>query len=68
MQIEYGQVDESGTIWTMTGEMTDLITGQPVVKGPIITLIDPDLHSMEMYYETPEWKTKGMEIQYRRLR
>ena len=66
MQFEHGQVDVSGTVWTLTGEMTDPFTGQSVVKSSIITLIDPDHHSIEMYYETPEGKTKGLEIQYRR--
>ncbi len=68
MQFEHGQVDESGSVWTLTGEMTDPITGQSMVKSSVITLIDPDHHSIEMYYETPEAKTKGLEIHYRRLR
>ena len=66
MQIEHGQVDESGTVWTMTGKTTDPVSGQSMTKSSVITWIDPDHHSVEMYYETPEWKTKGMEIQYKR--
>ena len=47
--------------------MTDPITGQSMVKSSIITLIDPDHHSIEMVYETPEVNTKGLEIHWRRL-
>ena len=47
--------------------MTDPITGQSMVKSFVITLIDPDHHSIEMRYETPEVKIKGLKIHYRRL-
>ena len=66
MQFEYGQVDESGKIWTMTGEMTDPGSGQSTAKRSVITWIDEDHHSMEMYFQTPQGETKGMEIQYQR--
>ena len=46
--------------------MTDPVSGQSMAKSSVITWIDPDHYSMEMYFHTPEEQTKGMEIQYRR--
>ena len=62
LQIERGSVE--GNVWTMRGEMTNPSTGQPISKKSVITLVDDDHHSMEMFFETPEGEMKGMEIQY----
>ena len=64
MQIEKGDVDETGKVWTMGGEMTSPETGQPVKKRSVVTLIDDDRHRMEMFFETPEGEFRGMEIEY----
>ncbi|MFQ5740180.1 MAG: DUF1579 family protein [Acidobacteriota bacterium] len=66
MQIEYGQVDDSGRVWNMKSTMTDPRSGQPVARRSVITLIDRDHHSMEMYWHAPQGEVKGMEIQYAR--
>ena len=50
----------------MKGSMTNPQTGQPMAKRSVVTLIDNDRHSMEMYFESPEGEMKGMEIQYTR--
>lgn len=64
MQVEHGQRDESGKVWTMHGEMTDPRSGRPIKKRSVITLVDDDHHTMEMYFETPDGEMKGMEIRY----
>ena len=66
LQVERGSVDEDGRVWTMVGEMTNPATGQSIRKRSVITLIDDDHHSMEMYFESEAGEMKGMEIQYER--
>lgn len=66
-QIEHGQVDESGKVWTMLSEMPDPSTGRPVQKRSVITMHDADAHSMEMFTGAAdgEWQ-KTMQIDYTR--
>jgi Protein of unknown function (DUF1579) len=64
MQIERGEVDEAGKVWTMRGEMTDPGSGKPLTKKSIITLVDEDHHKLEMFFVTPGGEAKGMEITY----
>ncbi len=66
MQFEQGEVDAAGKMWTMRGSMTNPRDGQPVAKRSVITLVDDDHHSMEMFFETPEGEAKGMAIDYAR--
>ncbi len=67
MQNETGDVDASGKVWTMLGEMTNPQTGQPMKKRSVITLQDNDHHRMEMFFDTPDGgESKGMEINYSR--
>ncbi len=67
MQTETGEVDESGKVWTMVGEMPNPSQpGQTMVKRSVITLEDDDHHRMEMYFDTGEGETKSMEIEYQR--
>jgi hypothetical protein len=66
MQVEHGQLDDAGEVWTMSGEMTDPGSGNPIAKRSVITLDDDDHHSVEMYFETPAGEAKGMEIHYSR--
>ncbi len=66
MQNEVGDVDESGKVWTMIGEMTNPQTGQPMQKRSVITLQDNDRHKMEMYFIQGGQEFKGMEIGYTR--
>ena len=66
LQVEKGSVDEAGKVWTMEGEMTNPQTGEPITKRSVITLLDEDHHSMEMYFSSPEGEMRGMEIQYAR--
>ncbi len=65
-QIEHGTLDASGRVWTMLGDMTDPGSGQPLRKRSVITLIDADRHRLEMFFETPEGESKGMQIDYAR--
>lgn len=67
MQHESGDTDASGKVWTMLGEITCPQTNKPMKKRSVITLIDNDHHSMEMFFTGPDGKeTKSMEIQYER--
>jgi len=68
MQIEAGDVDESGTVWTMHGEMTDPQSGRRMKKRSVITLKDNDHHSMAMFFAASDGtEMKGMEIHYERV-
>lgn len=66
-QLERGQVDPSGKVWTMIGEMTNPGTGEPMRKRSVITLKDANHHSIEMFFEGPNgsWN-KSMQIEYSR--
>lgn len=66
MQIEQGEVDESGKVWTMGGEMPNPATGRTMTKRSVIVLEDEDRHRMEMYFDTGEGEQKSMEIRYTR--
>lgn len=66
IQFEQGQVDATGTEWTMLGTMTNPETGKPMNKRSVVRLIDNDHHTMEMYFEMPEGEFKCMEIKYER--
>lgn len=67
MQMETGQVDKSGKVWTMAGSFTDPGSGRPMTKRSVITLQDKDHHSLEMFFPGPDGKdAKGMEIRYTR--
>ena len=51
----------------MVGEMPDQMRGGAITKKSVITLIDDDHHSMEMFFPGPDGTDcKGMEIQYTR--
>ena len=67
MQKEVGDVDDSGKVWTMIGEMVNPQNGQPIKKRSVITLKDNDCHKMEMFFSGPDGgQSKGMEINYTR--
>ncbi|MHC5002564.1 MAG: DUF1579 domain-containing protein [Planctomycetota bacterium] len=67
MQTETGDVDSSGKVWTMVGEMLNPQTGQPMKKRTVITVKDNDHHSMETWFAGPDGSEfKGMEINYTR--
>jgi len=64
---ESGDVDESGTIWTMHSSATNPETGDVMTKRSVIRLIDNDHHIMELFLSVdgrPEFR--NMEIQYTR--
>ena len=65
MQHESGTVDESGKVWTMTGEIVGP-DGEASTKGLSTALIDDDHHSLEMFFSKDGQEFKGMEIQYAR--
>ena len=69
MQHESGDIDASGKVWTMIGEMPNPSGGGNMTKKSVITLEDKDHHSMKMFFGTPEGnEAKGMEIQYTRAK
>ncbi|GIK15041.1 MAG: hypothetical protein BroJett003_00050 [Planctomycetota bacterium] len=66
-QIEHGQLDAGGSVYTMIGTMTDPQTGGTMRKRSVIRYTNPDEHSVEMFFQhggRPE--SKAMEIRYRR--
>lgn len=65
MQHESGTVDETGKVWTMTGEIVGS-DGETTTKRSVITLVDNDQHGIEMYFIKSDHEFKGMEIQYTR--
>ena len=67
MQTETGEVDASGKVWTMRGEMANPDGSGTMTKRSVITLIDNDRHSLEMFFGAPGAdESKAMEIQYQR--
>ncbi len=66
MQTEQGDVDDTGKVWTMVGEMPNPQTGGMMKRRSIITLQDDDHHTMEMYFEVEGQENKAMEIEYTR--
>ncbi len=65
MQVDAGDVDDSGKRWEMKGEMVGP-TGDPFVKRSVITLDDEDHHSIEMFFIHGDQESKAMEIRYTR--
>lgn len=66
MQSEVGDVDDTGMVWMMVGEMTDP-KGNAMKKRSVITLEDNDHHKIEMFFSGPDGKeSRAMEIRYER--
>ena len=67
MQTEKGEVDASGKVWTMTGQVPNPQAGGLMNKRSVVILEDNDHHVMEMYFEGPDGSEfKAMEIRYTR--
>jgi len=67
MQHDSGDLDASGKVWTMIGEMVDPQSGGSLRKRSVITLKDNDHHQLEMFFKGPDGKeSKAMEIRYAR--
>ena len=67
MQHDAGDIDASGMVWTMLGEMVCPQTKDPMKKRSVITLKDNDHHSIETFFAgTDGRESKAMEIQYER--
>lgn len=66
MQNETGDVDESGKVWTMVGQIPDSRTGQMMTRRSVVTLQDDDHHKMEMFVTQGGQESKAMEINYAR--
>ena len=68
MQMETGEVDADGKVWTMHSEVTCPQTGSLMKKRSVITLIDTDHNKIEMYFTTADGnEMKAMEINYVRV-
>jgi hypothetical protein len=69
MQMESGQVDSSGKVWTMRSEVPCPQSGESMKKRSVITLIDEDHNKIEMYFTGADGnEMKCMEINYARRR
>lgn len=68
MQTDVGELDESGKVWTMIGEMPNPQTGGSMTKRSVITVADDDHHTMEMFFDTGDGEVKSMEITYERVK
>jgi hypothetical protein len=67
-QIETGQVDKAGKVWTMHSALNHPSSGRPMNKRTVITLIDNDHHRMESYVAMDgDSEYKNMEIDYQRV-
>lgn len=66
MQLETGDLDASGKVWTLSGELLNPQTGEPIEKSSRITLVDADSHTMEMFFGSGDEIVKSMEIRYTR--
>ena len=68
MQMESGDVDESGKVWTMYSEVNCPQSGGMMKKRSVITLIDDDHNTMEMFFTGEDGnEMKAMEISYSRV-
>ena len=66
MRIEVGDVDDTGRVWTMFGEIIGP-TGNAMKKRSVITLEDNDHHKVEMFFTRPDGtEVKILEINYER--
>ena len=66
MQMEYGQVDDSGKVWEMLSELD--LPGRVMKKRTVIALLDDDHHKMETFCLGEDGsETKNMEINYSRI-
>ena len=66
-QVESGNVDDSGKVWTMHSEVQCPQTAEPMKKRTVITLKDDNHHSIEMFFTMPDGnEMKAMEINYTR--
>jgi Protein of unknown function (DUF1579) len=62
-----GTADASGKTMTFTGTMDDYMTGKKANFKEVVTVVDNDHHTFEMWWPGPDGKMfKTMEIQYAR--
>jgi len=62
-----GTADPSGKTMTFTGTMDDYMTGKKANFKEVITVVDDDHHTFEMWWPAPDGKMfKTMEINYTR--
>jgi len=67
MQTESGDLDGTGKVWTMTGQIPNPQVGGMMTKKSVITLEDDDHHTLTMFFVAPDGNEfKGMEIRYER--
>lgn len=65
---ESGDVDKSGTLWTMCGSVTNPQNGEVMAKRSVIRLIDNDHHMMESFLSVGGGQEfRNMEIRYTRV-
>jgi Protein of unknown function (DUF1579) len=62
-----GTADASGKTMTFTGTMDDYMTGKKANLKEVVTVVDDDHHTFEMWWPGPDGKMfKTLEIQYTR--
>jgi hypothetical protein len=66
-QVEHGEHDATGDTYTMRGTLTDPTTRQPLQKRSVIRYLEPDAHTLEMFFTNAQGQEgKAMEIRYTR--
>lgn len=67
MQTEAGEVDPSGRVWNLVGEMVNPQDGTLLQKRSVITLEDRDHHRLEMFFtDRTGNEFRAMEVHYTR--
>jgi uncharacterized protein DUF1579 len=62
-----GTADATGKVITSTGTIDDVMTGKPAKIKTVVTIVDPDHHTYEMWAPGPDGKAyKNVEVQYSR--
>lgn len=62
-----GTVDAAGKVMTSWGMVDDPVTGRPQKMKGVLTLVDPDHHTYEMWSTGPDGKEwKSLELAYTR--
>lgn len=67
MMIMSGSLDKTGKKMTSQGKMDDILTGKPIRLRSVMTFVDDDHHTFEMWMTGADGKSfKNLEIAYTR--
>jgi len=68
LMVSYGPPSKDGKTFEMLGTNTDPMTGEPAVADEVITINNPNRHTMEMFENRGGKRVKTMEIVYDRVK